>query len=53
MTHRSRLTAVLVDVPSADHDTETAFWSQALGHEGKRLDMQQPVYVSDQAAGGQ
>ena len=37
MTHRSRLTAVLIDVPSADHDTETAFWSQALGHEGKRL----------------
>jgi predicted enzyme related to lactoylglutathione lyase len=38
MAHRSRLTAVLIDVPSADHDAETAFWSQALGHEGKRLD---------------
>ena len=38
MTHRSRLTAVLIDVPDADHDAETAFWSQALGHEGKRLD---------------
>jgi predicted enzyme related to lactoylglutathione lyase len=38
MTHRSRLTAVLIDVPGADHDAETAFWSQALGHQGKRLD---------------
>lgn len=38
MTHRSRLTAVLIDVPSADHDAETTFWSQALGHESKRLD---------------
>src|SRR3954451_18015764 len=38
MTHRSRLTAVLIDVPSGDHDAETAFWSQALGHEGKRLE---------------
>ena len=38
MTHRSRLTAVLIDVPSADHDAEAAFWSQALGQEGKRLE---------------
>ena len=44
MTHRSRLTAVLIDVPSADHDVETAFWSQALGHEGKRIDTH-PEYM--------
>jgi predicted enzyme related to lactoylglutathione lyase len=38
MTHRSRLTAVLIDVPSADHDVATTFWSKALGHDGKRLE---------------
>lgn len=38
MPHRSRLTAVLIDVPSAEHDAAAAFWSQALGHEGKRLE---------------
>ena len=38
MTHRSRLTAVLIDVPDTDHDAETTFWSKALGHDGKRLD---------------
>jgi predicted enzyme related to lactoylglutathione lyase len=38
MPHRSRLTAVLIDVPSADHDAATTFWSKALGHEGKRLE---------------
>jgi predicted enzyme related to lactoylglutathione lyase len=38
VTHRSRLTAVLVDVPAADHDRAVAFWSGALGREGKRLD---------------
>jgi predicted enzyme related to lactoylglutathione lyase len=36
MSHRSRLTAVLVDVPAADHDKAAAFWSAALGHAGKR-----------------
>ena len=36
MTHRSRLTAVLVDVPAAEHDKAAAFWSGALGREGKR-----------------
>jgi predicted enzyme related to lactoylglutathione lyase len=36
MTHRSRLTAVLVDVPTADHDRAMAFWSAALGRPGKR-----------------
>jgi len=36
MSHRSRLTAVLVDVPAADHEGAAAFWSAALGREGKR-----------------
>jgi predicted enzyme related to lactoylglutathione lyase len=35
MTHRSRLTSVLVDVPAADHDASATFWSAALGREGK------------------
>jgi len=38
MTHRSRLTAVLVDVPAADHQRVTEFWSQALGAEAKSID---------------
>ena len=38
MPHRSRLTAVLVDVPSAAHDRATTFWSRALGAEVKRID---------------
>lgn len=44
MTHRSRLTAVLVDVPSGQHDTAVSFWSDALGIEGKRLD-KHPEYA--------
>ena len=38
MSHRSRLTAVLVDVPGAVHDKTSAFWSAALGKEGKTYD---------------
>lgn len=38
MTHRSRLTAVLVDVPAADHEKAVAFWTGALGHQGKPVD---------------
>ena len=30
--HRSRLTAIAIDVPAADHEAEAAFWSGALGH---------------------
>ena len=36
MSHRSRLTAVLVDVPAAQHDQAATFWSAALGRSGKR-----------------
>ena len=38
MSHRSRLTAVLVDVPKVQHDRAVAFWSGALGREAKRMD---------------
>jgi hypothetical protein len=38
MSHRSRLTAVLIDVPSAQHEVAAAFWSKALGQDGKRLE---------------
>jgi predicted enzyme related to lactoylglutathione lyase len=38
MSHRSRLTAVLVDVPAADHDRATTFWSHALGADTKTID---------------
>jgi predicted enzyme related to lactoylglutathione lyase len=38
MAHRSRLTAVLVDVPAAAHDAATTFWSRAFGREAKRID---------------
>src|SRR4051794_15824556 len=38
MSHRSRLTAVLVDVPTADRDKTAAFWSAALGKAGKVYD---------------
>jgi hypothetical protein len=31
--HRSRLTAALVDVPAPDFESETRFWSAALGAE--------------------
>lgn len=31
MTHYSRLSKVVIDVPPADHDRELAFWSAAAG----------------------
>lgn len=34
MTHRSRLTAVLVDVPAGEHEKAVAFWSRAIGRDG-------------------
>ena len=45
MSHRSRLTSVLIDVPAADHDKAVAFWSGALGRSGKR-GQQFPEYVT-------
>ena len=38
MTHRSRLTAVLIDVPERDREKAGAFWSAALGREPKHYD---------------
>jgi predicted enzyme related to lactoylglutathione lyase len=38
MTHRSRLTAVLIDAPASDHEAATTFWSAALGKPTQRLD---------------
>jgi hypothetical protein len=31
VAHYSRLSKVVIDVPSADHDRELAFWSAAVG----------------------
>lgn len=45
MSHRSRLTSVLVDVPEADHAQTAEFWSAALGKKGKSYD-KFPEYVS-------
>lgn len=44
MTHRSRLTAVLVDVPASDHEAATTFWSAALGKPAERLE-KHPEYA--------
>jgi predicted enzyme related to lactoylglutathione lyase len=35
VTHRSRLGAVLVDVPAADRDRAVSFWSAAFGTPGR------------------
>ncbi len=45
MTHRSRLTSVLVDVPAADHERTASFWSRAFGREGKVYE-KFPEYVA-------
>jgi hypothetical protein len=31
MTHYSRLSKIVIDVPSAEHDRELAFWCAAIG----------------------
>ena len=38
MTHYSRLSKVVIDVPLADHDRELAFWSAAVGQPLTRFD---------------
>ena len=38
MTHYSRLSKIVVDVPAADHDRELAFWSAAVGQPLTRFD---------------
>ncbi len=37
MAHRSRLTAVLVDVPAATREQAAKFWSAALGHSSEQV----------------
>ena len=37
MAHRSRLTAVLVDVPAAERDTALRFWAAAFGREAEEV----------------
>jgi hypothetical protein len=43
--HRSRLTAVLVDVPAVQFEPVTRFWSGALGQEVE-IDDEDPEYAS-------
>jgi predicted enzyme related to lactoylglutathione lyase len=45
MSHRSRLTSVLVDVPAADHERAVAFWSAAFGRKGETPE-KFPEYVA-------
>ena len=33
MSHYSRLSKIVIDVPAAEHDREVAFWSAAVGQE--------------------
>jgi Glyoxalase-like domain len=33
MTHYSRLSKIVIDVPPAEHDRELAFWSAAVGQQ--------------------
>lgn len=52
MSHRSRLTSVLVDVPAADHAKAVEFWSGAFGRTGERS-QKFPEYVDfDQVTPG-
>jgi hypothetical protein len=38
MTHYSRLSKIVIDVPAAGHDRELAFWSAAVGQPLTRFD---------------
>lgn len=38
MTHRSRLSTVLVDVPAAAHREAVSFWAAAFGRPGKQVE---------------
>ena len=44
MSHRSRLTAVLIDVPPDDFEKTAAFWGAALGGQEQRSE-ELPEYV--------
>ncbi|GAA3456669.1 MULTISPECIES: VOC family protein [Dactylosporangium] len=49
MTHRSRLFAVLIDVPGEDRDAATRFWAAALGADAA-VEAHEPQFTS--LAGG-
>jgi predicted enzyme related to lactoylglutathione lyase len=50
MAHRSRLYAVVVDVPTADHDDEVTFWQGATGVELSRVE-RHPEYSGAELPG--
>ncbi|MDR0346231.1 MAG: glyoxalase/bleomycin resistance/dioxygenase family protein [Nocardiopsaceae bacterium] len=52
MTHYSRLFKIVIDVPSADHDRELAFWSGATGRQLPRID-KHPEYHGALLPGGE
>jgi predicted enzyme related to lactoylglutathione lyase len=43
MSHYSRMSKIVIDVPSAEHDRELAFWSAAVGQQLKQ-GLQYPEY---------
>src|SRR5271154_4998408 len=45
MSHRSRLTSTLIDVPRADYARTVAFWSAALDRAGE-VEADDPDYTS-------
>lgn len=49
MTHYSRLSAVVIDAPPADHDRELAFWRAATGRPLAQLDY--PEYHGSAVSG--
>jgi predicted enzyme related to lactoylglutathione lyase len=52
MTHYSRLSVIVIDVPPGDHDRELAFWQEAIGQQLAR-NGQFPEYHSAALAGGE
>ena len=52
MTHHSRLSAIVVDVPPADHQQELAFWQAATGQPLTRFD-RHPEYHGGGLPGGE
>ncbi|HEY6276687.1 MAG TPA: VOC family protein [Streptosporangiaceae bacterium] len=51
MTHYSRLSVIVIDVPDGDHDRELAFWQEAMGQPLAR-NGQFPEYHSARLPGG-
>lgn len=49
MTHFSRMSTVVIDMPASDHDREVAFWEAAVGQSLPRLGY--PEYSGGQLHG--